>query len=187
MSLTDPRWLTGEICSTSKGFALGKTAAKTKDGTYIGIVSVTDPRFDANEIVSVNYGQPAPHNKNNAPAIDVRTGKRLGRISSNDPRWKSGEIVSAFKDCVVVKDKAGVVFRTSIYDTRYISQELVPVILGSKRTLEQKQYQSDVHKEMRVARRVCCLVTRKEYTIQNFTKYVLRQVAAPQHQPSVDS
>lgn len=104
---TDPRYLSGELVSVSKGMI----QARTPGGTYIK-VAVDDPRLQTGELavfakgmVSVKdaagntrhiakddpaYHLYAPVNKGMSPAVDS-LGNAI-RVSVDDPRWATGEI-----------------------------------------------------------------------------------------------
>jgi len=82
---------------SSKNMAPAKEAMT---GISIGLILLSDPRWQNGEIVGINKGvkniKTSLNKKNTIPAKDCN-GKDLGNIHKNDPRWKTGEIFPRMK------------------------------------------------------------------------------------------
>lgn len=115
VSVTDPKFLSGELVPISKG----KITVKDKDGNTFQI-SNKDPRFLSGELKTINTGKITTKDVNgNVFFVDL-----------TDPRYISGELVQHTKGTVVVKGVDGVCFRVPVDDERYVSGELKSVYTG---------------------------------------------------------
>lgn len=106
----DPRYLSGELMSHSKG----TVPVVDNDGNNFR-VSIDDPRYLSGEL-SFNC-------KNRVPVIDI-SGNTFS-VDKNDSRYLSGELKYIQKGKVLVIDKCGNKFSVDINDPRYLSGELV--------------------------------------------------------------
>ncbi len=133
VSKNDPRYLSGELESFSKG----KVSVKDKTGKTLS-VSKNDPRYLSGELEYIFSGM-----------VNVTDGEKTFKVKLNDPRYLSGELKTIGENLIVVKDKTGKTLSVSKNDPRYLSGEFIHVNIGKKRTLEQKQALSKLHSERR--------------------------------------
>jgi len=107
--LDDPRYLSGELVSISKG----KVTVKNKDGET-SRVNTDDPRYLSGELIFEKKGTVNVRDKYN----------NVFNVNINDERYISGELPFINKGKVTVKDKSGNTFNVDKNDPRYLSGEL---------------------------------------------------------------
>lgn len=115
--IDDPRYLSGELVSTT----FGKVSVKDKNNNYM-YVDINDPRYLSGELVSNMKGKVSVKDKNDNIFI----------TTIDDPRYLSGELKFIFQDKIVVKDDLGKCFTVDKNDPRYLSGELKYFWTGKK-------------------------------------------------------
>jgi len=115
---TDPRYLSGELISTTTG----RVNVKDINNNYF-CIDINDERYLAGEFININKG------KLTVKDIDGNT----SQVSITDPRYLSGELVANSKGMVTVIDKTGKCFNVKITDERYLSGELISILKHNKR------------------------------------------------------
>jgi len=118
ISNKDPRFLSGELISTSKNMVV-----VTDEFGYNSKISVEDFNNPTNKLVGV---------AKNTVTVKDKDGN-YSRVNINHPKYLSGELVGVSKDTVLVKEKDSTNskgFAVSIDDPRYLSGELVGITKG---------------------------------------------------------
>jgi len=115
VSMTDPRYLSGELVAVNTGMV----TVKDKDGNKFR-VSSSDDRYLSGELVGVQkFMTPVKDKNGNTMSVYL-----------DDPRLLSGELMAVSKGKISVKDKDGNTLQVSVTDPRYLSGELKNVSVG---------------------------------------------------------
>ena len=135
ISLTDPRWKTGEIVGSNRGTKkrndriIVKHAKHSHSGEYAGSFPPDDPRWLSGELISIT--------KNNVAAVDSKTLSTVGMVDKSDPRWKTGEIVS-YSSCyraAKITTTGEYIGYTLFSDPRWATGEIVHNNSGKKESV----------------------------------------------------
>lgn len=124
VSVTDPRYLSGELKSNMHGMV----TVKDKTGKKFR-VKVDDPRYLSGELVAANKGHKhRPEKGQNHTKIMLEYWKEVGGHSDEAKEKCRAANVGR----VTVRDNDGNTFRVPVGDPRYISGELINSFIGTK-------------------------------------------------------
>ncbi len=113
--LNDPKYLSGELVSATKGYM----NYKDRNGNNIW-TKINDPRVLSGELKPFSSG---------SITIKDKDGNTM-RVSVDDPDYVSGKLFPESKDMIPVRNRHGNTLRVHRDDPRYISGELVHVTKG---------------------------------------------------------
>lgn len=125
ISRNDPRYISGELVSTSKGIKQKTKPAKSKEGKSLGSISVDDPRWETGEIIHISKGT-SNTNVKNTILVKNEFGK-LERIPRDDKRILEHSLENPYKGfstarCATTGKILGKIIKT---DPRWETGEII--------------------------------------------------------------
>lgn len=135
VSITDPRYLSGELVG------IVKNKVTVFDNIKNEYVNISTEEYHKNKD---KYTHPL---SNHRQVIDITTNEK--KLVSLDEFENNDKYISVFKNKVNVKDKTGKMFRVDINDPRYLSGELKPIWSGKKHKPETKEKWKETYKKIK--------------------------------------
>lgn len=125
VSITDPRYLSGELVSTNKGYTTVKDPLTNKKFKVLN----NDPRLLSGEVIGImkNFKHSNSYKELRRTKIVVKNNEGYTfKIDKNDPRYLSGELVGVAKNQLILIDPNTLErYVTTKDDPRFLSGELV--------------------------------------------------------------